>query len=57
MDLNLLRSGVTVLAFASFVALVVWAWSRARRAGFDEAAHLPFDSAADGDNDNPEKAR
>jgi cytochrome c oxidase cbb3-type subunit IV len=57
MDLNLLRSLATVLAFVSFIGLVVWAWSRSRRSAFDEAAHLPFDPAADGELQSPEKAR
>jgi cytochrome c oxidase cbb3-type subunit IV len=42
MDLNVLRSAVTLLSFAVFVAIVVWAWSRQRRQAFDEAAQLPF---------------
>ena len=42
MDLNLLRSIVTVLSFLAFAGIVVWAWSRSRRARFDEAARLPF---------------
>jgi cytochrome c oxidase cbb3-type subunit 4 len=57
MELNLLRSLVTLLAFASFVGLVVWAWSRTRRADFDEAARLPLDPAADGELQSPEKVR
>ena len=57
MELNLLRSLATVLAFASFVALVAWAWSRTRRSAFDEAARLPFDPAADGEQQSTEKAR
>ncbi|MBM3392704.1 MAG: cbb3-type cytochrome c oxidase subunit 3 [Betaproteobacteria bacterium] len=42
MDLNDLRSLVTVLAFATFVGIVLWAWSGRRRGAFDEAAQLPF---------------
>jgi cytochrome c oxidase cbb3-type subunit IV len=42
MDLNDLRSGVTVLAFLAFVALVVWVWGKGRSAGFEEAARLPL---------------
>jgi len=42
MDLNDLRSLVTVLAFVTFVGIVLWAWSGRRRAAFDEAANLPF---------------
>jgi cytochrome c oxidase cbb3-type subunit IV len=42
MDLNLLRAAVTLLSFAGFIAIVAWAWSRRRKAAFDEAALLPF---------------
>ena len=46
MDLNDIRSVVTVISFAAFVALVALTWSRSRRAGYDEAAQLPFDDDA-----------
>jgi len=42
MDINTLRSVVTLLAFSCFVGIVVWAWSRRNQADFDEAAQLPF---------------
>lgn len=42
MDINDLRSIVTVLALASFVGIVWWAYSKGARKGFDEAANLPF---------------
>ena len=43
MDINTLRILVTVLAFASFVGIVIWAYSGRTRRGFEEAAQLPFD--------------
>jgi cytochrome c oxidase cbb3-type subunit 4 len=43
-----LRIAVTVLSFACFAGLVAWAWSARNRRGFDEAAHLPFADAGDG---------
>ena len=43
MDLNDLRSAITLLSFAIFIGLVGWAWSARRRQAFDEAAQLPFD--------------
>ena len=46
MDLNDLRSAVTLLAFALFAAIAAWAWSGARRAGFEQAARLPLDDEA-----------
>ena len=42
MDINELRSLVTVLAFMTFVGIVAWAYSGRRRSAFDEAARLPF---------------
>ncbi len=42
MDLNLIRSIVTVLAFVAFVLIGVWTWRRSNAARFEEAAALPF---------------
>ena len=42
MDINLMRSLVTVAAFAGFVTILVWAYRPSRKAQFDEAAQLPF---------------
>jgi cytochrome c oxidase cbb3-type subunit 4 len=42
MDVNDLRSAVTVLMLLSFVGIAAWAWSRRRRDAFDEAASLPL---------------
>jgi cytochrome c oxidase cbb3-type subunit 4 len=42
MDINTLRIVVTLLSFAIFIAIMVWACSRRREADFAEAAHLPF---------------
>jgi len=33
----------TVLAFVFFIAIVIWAWSGARKKDFDEASKLPLD--------------
>ena len=41
-DLNSLRSIVTVVSLLLFIALMVWTWSRRRQSAFDEAAQLPF---------------
>lgn len=45
--INDLRSIMTVVSFATFVAIVWWAYGRGRKSSFDEAANLPF--AEDGD--------
>ena len=42
MDINLMRSLVTVAALAGFVTILVWAYQPSRKAQFDEAAQLPF---------------
>lgn len=42
MDINTLRSVVTVLTFIAFIGIVIWAMSRTNQADFDEAAKLPF---------------
>jgi len=43
MDINDMRSAITVLAFLSFVGIVIWAWSGKRKAAFEEAARLPLE--------------
>jgi cytochrome c oxidase cbb3-type subunit 4 len=43
MDLNDLRSAITLLSFAVFLGLVCWAWSARQHTAFDEASQLPFD--------------
>jgi cytochrome c oxidase cbb3-type subunit IV len=48
MDLNDIRSLVTLLGLAFFLGLMVWAWRPARRADFESAARLPFDGEAHG---------
>jgi len=42
MDINDMRSIVTVLAFATFIGIVLWAYSGRRRAALDEAPNLPI---------------
>jgi cytochrome c oxidase cbb3-type subunit 4 len=42
MDLNTLRSLVTVLSFVLFLGIIAWTFSRERRGAFDAAAALPF---------------
>jgi cytochrome c oxidase cbb3-type subunit 4 len=50
MDLNDLRSLVTVISFAVFLGVVAWSWSARRRQSFEAAAQLPFaEEARDGD--------
>ena len=42
MDFVTFGSIVTVVAFATFIGIVLWACSNKARRGFDEAARLPF---------------
>jgi cytochrome c oxidase cbb3-type subunit IV len=42
MDINFLRSAVTVVSLLTFVGILIWAWSGRNKAGVDEAAMLPF---------------
>lgn len=50
MDINDMRSAVTLISFALFIGIAVWTWQRARRDAFDEAAQLPFaDDASNGE--------
>ena len=47
MDINILRSIATVVAFVVFIAIVLWAYSDRSKAAFDQAARLPFDEDDD----------
>jgi cytochrome c oxidase cbb3-type subunit IV len=42
MDLNTLRSIITLISFLVFIGILLWAWSGKNRARFQEAAMLPF---------------
>jgi len=42
MDINLIRSLVTVAALAAFVGIVWWAYGASRRSRFELDAQLPF---------------
>ena len=42
MDINDLRSIVTLVSFLTFLGIVAWAWSKRNKDRFDEAAQLPF---------------
>ncbi|MFZ5568299.1 MAG: cbb3-type cytochrome oxidase subunit 3 [Pseudomonadota bacterium] len=43
MDVNTLRSIVTVAGLVCFIGVVWWAWSGRNRADFEQAARLPFE--------------
>jgi cytochrome c oxidase cbb3-type subunit IV len=39
---SIMSSAATVLTFLSFLGIAAWAYSRRRKAAFDEAANAPF---------------
>lgn len=43
MDVTTLRIAATLVSFATFLAILAWAYARRNRAGFEEAAQLPFE--------------
>jgi len=43
MDINLLRSLVTVAALAAFLGIVWWAYAPSRKERFERDGMLPFD--------------
>lgn len=44
LDVNDLRSIVTVVSLLVFLGICAWAWSRSNRERFNEAAQVPFQS-------------
>jgi len=48
MDINFLRSLVTLAAVAAFAGIVWWAYSPSRRGRFERDALVPFDGDDDG---------
>lgn len=53
MDINLVRSLVTVAVFVAFLAIVWWAYGSARKARFERDALLPFSDELDRQEDAP----
>ncbi|MGA8052149.1 MAG: CcoQ/FixQ family Cbb3-type cytochrome c oxidase assembly chaperone [Burkholderiales bacterium] len=45
MDINLIRSIVTVVTFAVFLGIVWWAYAPSRRERFERDGQLPFDES------------
>ncbi len=41
--LNELRTIITVVAFVTFLGIVVWAWSGRRRTAFEKASRIPLE--------------
>jgi len=47
MDVNTLRIGATVACFAVFIGILAWTYARKNRAGFHQAAQIPFNDEAE----------
>jgi cytochrome c oxidase cbb3-type subunit 4 len=43
MTIGIVRSLLTVILFAAFIALWIWAWSKRRHEDFTAAARLPLE--------------
>ena len=54
MDVNDLRTVVTVLSFVAFIGITAWALSRKNGARFAEAAQLPFVDDAQAQSKGPQ---
>ena len=50
MDIGLFRSIMTVVLFAAFMGIVLWAWSSKRRGDFEEASWLAVNDNDDGED-------
>lgn len=57
MDINEMRSLVTVAGLVCFLAIGFWAYSGKRRKDFDEAANLPFSGPNEDDDSTTDKTR
>ena len=42
MDVNILRAALTLVCFAVFVGICMWAYGSKRRERFEEAARVPL---------------
>lgn len=49
MDLNLVRSLLTVAALVAFLGIVWWAYAPSRRERFERDAMMPFEENGHGD--------
>jgi cytochrome c oxidase cbb3-type subunit 4 len=47
MDINDIRSLVTVVSLLIFAGIMAWTWGPKRRDDFDSAARLPFNDEGD----------
>jgi cytochrome c oxidase cbb3-type subunit 4 len=55
MDINDLRSAITVVSLLLFIALMLWTWRPRAKAEHDAAARLPFDGESLGGQSSGEQ--
>jgi cytochrome c oxidase cbb3-type subunit IV len=55
MDINVVRSIVTVVSFLAFLGILFWALAPKRKVAFDEAARLPFADSDESDTEIKER--
>jgi cytochrome c oxidase cbb3-type subunit IV len=53
MDVNTLRTILTLICFILFLGIVAWAWSSGTRTRFEDAARVPLNDDNDGGRDSP----
>ena len=56
MDQNDLRIVVTVVSFIAFIAIILWAYSRKSKPGFDVASRIPFETLEQAKQDEAREA-
>jgi cytochrome c oxidase cbb3-type subunit 4 len=57
MDINTLRTAITVAALLTFLGIVAWAYSSRRKEDFEAAARLPFEEDEIAEAGNGESKR
>lgn len=57
MSIEDVRVALTVVTFAVFIGIGLWAYSRRRRKDFEEAANLPFTGHDFDGQDDPARSK
>ena len=52
-DWGFVAGVITLILFATFVGIWIWAWRKRHRATFNALSRLPMEDAADGRSDPP----
>lgn len=55
MTLTMFHSFWTIVVLATFIGIILWAYSRNRHQSFDEAARIPLEDDADPKNRHADK--